>query len=91
MEINVINQKFRDLAQIKRIIEEAEAEKKALEDEIKAVMEAEGTDTIIGTEHKATYKEITQRRFDSAAFKKDNEELYEAYRLPKSQMRFNFA
>ena len=86
-----INEKFRTIAQYKRMEEEAKAEREKVEAEVKAYMKEAGTDTLIGDEHKATYKEVISSRFDSKAFGKDHADLYEAYKKPSASMRFTFA
>lgn len=88
MDTNAI---FKEMAQYKLIIAEAEAELKKREAEVKALMEDQGIDTLIGDEHKATYKEVVSSRFDSTAFKKDYSDLYESYKKPSASMRFTFA
>jgi len=86
------NKDFAELAQMRAIKAEAEAAIAEIEERIKEQMLAEGKDTIIGTEHKATYKEVTSNRFDSKAFKADGyEDLYKAYQKPSTSMRFTFA
>ena len=92
MDRQTINAKFKELAQYKLMEAEAKAAKEAIEAEIKAYMETENIESLIGDEHKATYKEVISNRFDSAAFKKDGyEALYKAYQKPSTSMRFNFA
>ena len=86
------NKDFAELAQMRAIKAEAEAAIAEIEERIKEQMLAEGKDTIIGTEHKATYKAVISNRFDSKAFKADGyEDLYKAYQKPSTSMRFNFA
>lgn len=94
MDINTmdINAIFAEMAQYKSIIAQAEAEYSKYEAEIKARMTEAGNDTLIGNEHKATYKEVISNRFDSKAFKADGyEDLYKAYQKPNTSMRFTFA
>lgn len=92
MDRQTINQKFKELAQYKMMEAEAKALKEAVEAELKAMMESEGIDTLIGDEHKATYKEVTSSRFDSTAFKKaGHEDLYKEFTKPSTSMRFTFA
>ena len=92
MDRQTINSKFKELAQYKLMEAEAKAAKEAIEAEIKAYMESENIESLIGDEHKATYKEVVSNRFDSAAFKKDGyADLYKAYQKPSASMRFNFA
>ena len=64
---------------------------KEQEEEIKQNMVADGMTEYIGTEHKATYKEVISNRFDSTAFKKDHADMYEAYKKESSSMRSTFA
>ena len=88
MDTNTI---FREMAQYKRMIEEAQAEYDRLANECKAMMTESGIDELIGDEHKATYKEVISNRFDSTAFKKDHGDMYESYKKASSSMRFTFA
>lgn len=86
------NKAFAELASNKMMLKELEAIIAEQEEAIKAQMVADGKDTIVGTEHKATFKEVVSNRFDSKAFKADGyEELYKAYQKPSSSMRFTFA
>ena len=93
MDINTmdINAIFAEMAQYKSIIAQAEAEYSKYEAEIKARMTEAGDDTLIGNEHKATYKEVVSNRFDSKAFKADHADMYIAYQKPSTSMRFTFA
>lgn len=85
------NKAFSELASNKRMLEELKAIISDQEETIKAQMIADGKDAIIGTEHKATYKEVVSNKFDSTAFKRDHADMYEAYKKPSSTMRFTFA
>lgn len=91
MDRQTINAKFKELAQYKLMEAEAKAAKEAIEAEIKAYMESESIESLIGDEHKATYKEVVQNKFNPTAFKKDHADMYEAYKRPSASMRFNFA
>lgn len=86
-----INERLETLAEYIRMEDEIKAEIEALKDEIKAYMTAAGTDTIIGTGHKATYKTVKSNRFDSTALKTDAPELYAAYVKTTESMRFTFS
>lgn len=86
-----INKLFAEMAQYKSIIAEATAEYEKCEAKIKEQMVADGIDTLIGSEHKATYKEIVSNRFDSTAFRRDHADMYESYKKRSSTMRFTFA
>lgn len=89
MDTNTI---FREMAQYKAIIAEAQKELDRLETEVKVYMAESEITELIGDEHKATYKVVTSSRFDSKAFQADGyKALYEAYKKPSSSMRFTFA
>ena len=85
------NKAFAELASNKRMLEELKAIVAEQEDAIKTQLVADGRDEYIGTEHKASYKTFEERRFDSAAFKKDHADMYEAYRKPQIKSKFTFA
>ena len=87
----MMNEKLNALAEYLRMKDEIEAEIDALKDEIKAYITERGTDTVIGTGHKATWKAVKSNRFDSAGLKKDAPELYAAYVTTTETMRFNFS
>ena len=71
--------KIKEIRELKRMQEELAAELDALVDEVKRYMDAEGVDTISGTDWKGTYKAVTSARFDSTAFKKAMPDLAEAF------------
>ena len=54
-------------------------------------MDAEGVDTISGTDWKGTYKAVTSARFDSTAFKKAMPDLAEAFMKTTTSKRFCIA
>lgn len=85
------NKIFSDLASLKMMEKELKAEIEAKENEIKELMDKTCVTELIGTEHKATYKEVISNRFDSKAFKSDHADMYEAYKKESSSMRFTFA
>ena len=88
MNINAI---MAELAQWQRMQEEAAAMVEALKDQIKEHMTAAGTDTIIGAEHKATYKTVTSSRIDTAALRKECPDIAEKYTKTTEAKRFIFA
>lgn len=85
------NKMFADLASLKMMKKELDAEIEEKENEIKELMDKTYVTELIGTEHKATYKEVISNRFDSSAFKRDHADMYEAYKKSSSSMRFTFA
>ena len=88
MDINAI---MVELAQYTRLQEEAAAMVEALKDQIKEHMTAAGTDTIIGAEHKATYKTVVSSRIDTAALRKGCPDIAEKYTKTTETKRFTFA
>lgn len=85
------NKMFADLASMKMMRAELDKEIEEKENEIKALMDKTCVCELIGTEHKATWKEVVSNRFDSTAFKKDHADMYEAYKKQSKSMRFTFA
>nr|DAK62597.1 MAG TPA: Exonuclease [Caudoviricetes sp.] len=88
MDINAL---MTELAQYIRIQEEAAATVEALKDQIKAAMTAAGVDTLVGSEHKATYKAVTSYRVDTTALKKDLPDVVARYTKTTETRRFTFA
>ena len=86
-----INEKFKELAQYKRMSEEIAAVLEGLTDEIKAYMQAQGVETLTGDEHKATYKAVESSRVDTSALKKNAPEIAAAYTVTTSSRRFTFS
>ena len=86
-----INETLQALAEYNRMKEEIDAEIETLKDALKAYMQENNTDTIIGIDHKATWKTVKSNRFDSAALKKDAPELYASYTVATENKRFTFA
>ena len=83
-----LTNKLRDLKELKAMQEELTAEIEAIQDIIKGYMTARELDTINVDVFKVTYKEVTSNRFDSTAFKKTHNELYEQYLKQTTTRRF---
>lgn len=86
-----VNETLQALAEFTRMKEEIDAEIETLKDALKTYMAENNTDTISGTEHRATWKTVKSNRFDSAALKADAPELYAAYVKTSETKRFTFA
>ena len=78
--------KIRELEQQKKQTEETISD---LKDEIKAFMEKNKTSELAVDVFTVHWTESTAERFDSKAFKKDNEELYAEYLRPSTTRRFS--
>lgn len=83
-----LTNKLRELKELKAMQEELTAEIEAIQDIIKGYMTARELDTINVDVFKVTYKEVTSNRFDSTAFKKTHNELYEQYLKQTTTRRF---
>lgn len=82
---------MRDLAQYTRLQEETAAIIDGLKDELKAIMQERNTDTLTGTEHKASYKAVVSSRIDTTAIKKELPEVAAKYTRTTETRRFTFA
>lgn len=80
-----------ELAQYTRLQEETAAIIDGLKDELKAIMQERNTDTLTGTEHKASYKAVVSSRIDTTAIKKELPEVAAKYTRTTETRRFTFA
>ena len=81
---------MRELAQYTRLQEETAAIIDGLKDELKAIMQERNTDTLTGTEHKASYKAVVSSRIDTTAIKKELPEVAAKYTRTTETRRFTF-
>lgn len=86
-----VNETMASLAEYMRIADETAAIIDGLKDQLKAAMQAAGTDTIIGAEHKASYKTVVSSRIDTAALKKALPDVAKEYTRTTETKRFTFA
>lgn len=91
MSANEMESKIKELRELRRMADEIAAEIETLQDAIKSEMTARNTDTLTGADWKVTWKAVTSKRFDSAAFKKTHGELYEQYSKETTSKRFLIA
>lgn len=80
-----------ELAQYIRMQEEAAAMVESLKDQLKERMTAAGVESLVGSEHKATYKAVTSSRVDTSALKKELPEIAARYTKTTTARRFTFA
>ena len=83
--------KAQELKSLKVMAEELEAEIKAIEDDLKAHMAANETDTLTIGEYKLKYTTVTSNRFDSKAFQTLHQNLYNQFVRTSEYMRFSVA
>ena len=86
-----INEKVHELRELRRMADEISAEIDALTDAIKAVMTADGVDTINGTDYKVTWKAVSSDRLDTAALKKALPDIAAQFTRQTTTRRFVLA
>ena len=91
MSANEMNSKINELRELRRMAEELAAEIDSIQDAIKAHMDAEGVDTINGTDWKVTYKAVTSSRIDTGALKKALPDLAQQFTRTTTARRFSLA
>ncbi|MDR2515304.1 MAG: hypothetical protein LBD02_08915 [Christensenellaceae bacterium] len=88
MSINELGAQVKELKELKRMAEELAAEISAVEDGIKAEMEARQTDELHVGMWKVTWKAVTSTRLDQAAVRARAPELCERYTKTITTRRF---
>lgn len=91
MTYKEIEAKLKELKELKVLAEELKDQIETLEDQVKAEMTEQKTDTLKAGAFKATWKPYTSNRFDSGAFKKTHAELYKQYCKATVTKRFTVA
>ena len=91
MATNEIIRKLNELSELRRMADELNAEIEAIQDEIKAHMTAEETDTLTAGAFKVTWKAVTSTRIDTAALRKDLPEIWQKYGKTSTTKRFSVA
>ena len=83
-----MNERVRELRELRRMREELAAEIEAIESEVKAEMSARNVDTLTGTDWRITWKSVTSSRLDTAALKRELHELAERFIRQTTVRRF---
>ena len=91
MSMNEMEQKVKELRELRNMADDLAAEISAIEDELKAYMKNNGTDELHGPTFKITWKEITSSRLDSKALKTAAPELWERFTKSTTSRRFILA
>lgn len=91
MSTNEITSKVRELKELQAMADELAAEINAIQDEIKAEMTRRNTEEMTVDVFKVRWATITSSRFDSAAFKKAQPDLYGQYLKATTTRRFTVA
>ena len=91
MSVDMMDQKVKELRELKRMQEELTAEIEAIQDELKAHMDTHGMDTLLGLDWRITWKPVTSSRLDSAALKRELPEIASRFMLQTTSRRFVLA
>ena len=86
-----IDQIMKELAEYIRMGEQIAATVDGLKDQLKQIMQAQGVDTLTGTEHKVTYKAVTSSRIDTSALKRELPAVAAQYNRTTETRRFTFS
>ena len=91
MATNEIITKLNELADLRKMAEDLNAEIEAIQDEIKAHMTEAETDTITVGPYRVSWKAITCTRIDTTALRKDLPEIWQEYGKTSTTRRFSVA
>ena len=91
MSIIDMDSKIKELRELRRMADELTAEMESITDSIKRHMDAEGVDTLNGTDWKVTYKSVTSSRLDTTALKKALPDLTAQFTKTTTARRFCIA
>lgn len=88
MATNELISKLNDLAQLRRLADDLDAEISAIQDEIKAHMAAAQTDTLTAGAFRVVWKSVTSTRIDTAALRRELPEVWQEYGKTTTTKRF---
>lgn len=91
MSVNELERKIAKMQEWEALVEEAKAEAEALRDEIKAEMLERDTEELEAGKYIVRWTSVLSNRFDTAAFKKQYNELYQQYTKQVASKRFSIA
>lgn len=91
MSVIDMDSKIKELRELRRMADELTAEMESITDSIKRHMDAEGVDTLNGTDWKVTYKAVTSSRLDTTALKKALPDLTAQFTKTTTARRFCIA
>lgn len=91
MSIDMMNSKVKELRELRRMADELTGEIEAIQDEIKAHMTEQNTDTLTGIDWKVTWKAVTSKRLDTTALKKALPNVAERFMKESTSKRFVLA
>ncbi len=91
MSVDTMNEKVKELRELRRMQDELTAEIEAIQDELKAHMDTHGMDTLLGFDWRITWKPVTSNRLDSTALKKELPDIAARFMKQNTVKRFVLA
>lgn len=91
MSTKDITAQVRKLKRLQAKAEELQSEINAIQNQLKAELEAQNTEELKAGEYKIRYTAVTNNRFDSKAFKAVYSELYNQFIKTTTSRRFTIA
>lgn len=91
MSESAMTAKIRELKELQRMADELAQEIAAIQDTIKAEMEAMQTEELIVDVYKVRYTTVKSTRLNTTAFKKAMPDLYKAFATETTTRRFSIA
>jgi predicted phage-related endonuclease len=89
--MSTLESRIREYREYKRMIEEMEALKEAIADEIKAAMTEAGESKMIVGEYKLSYTDCKRTDIDKKALAADHADIYTQYLRETTYKRFSVA
>ena len=91
MSINDLERRIEKMQEWEALAAEANAEAEALRDEIKAEMMERDTEELAAGRYIVRWTSVLSNRFDTTAFKKQYNDLYQSFTKQVSSKRFSVA
>lgn len=91
MSVDTMNEKVKELRELRRMAAELADEISGIEDELKAHMEANSMDTLLGLDWRITWKPVTSSRVDTTALKKELPDIAARFMKQNTVRRFVLA
>lgn len=91
MNVNAMNEKVKELRELRRMQEDLAAEITSIEEELKGHMDRCGMDVLLGADWRITWKPVTSSRMDTAAPRKAMPDVASAFTRETTTRRFVLA
>ena len=88
MSVDVMNEKVKELRELRRMLEDLATEIASIEEELKDHMDWCGMDMLLGMDWSITWKSVASSRLDTAALKKALPDVVERFTKTTTCRRF---